>query len=249
MKYFVLFGLLIACAVSCLLGLTLGINLNPSSTTRYVLNWGSLGDWVAGLGAFLAVGVALWQSFNQSQKERIRTLVIDKSEPRSWTLRIVSEGLIPVTVLGAEIHLKEFRYKLPFSAVQRLHVQFPQRLERGDVQQLIEVDDENFSKFAEALVAPLAAFLSQSGIRPRNMSYGLNEEYFTALESYRNAKAKLVIRLAHDDISHDLAASLVDEFFSTVIAKHRALAEKEAMKKREEDQAFFDELRQKVTGS
>lgn len=244
MKYFVVFGLLVACAVSSLLGLTLGINLNPSSTTKYVLNWGSLGDWVAGLGAFFAVGVALWQSFTQSQKERIRTFVIDKSEPRSWALRIVSEGLIPVTVLGAEIHLKELRCKLPLSNVQKLNVQFPQRLERGDVQQLIEVDDGSFEKLAEALVAPLVASLSQNGVRPRDMSYRLNEEYFAALESHRKAKAKMVIRLAHDDISHNLASSLIDDLFSIVIAKHRALAEKEAKQKIAEDQAFFDELRQ-----
>jgi len=247
MRYFIGLGLLVTSVISGLLGMTVGINMNPSSTTRYVLNWGSLGDWVAGTGAFFAVGVALWQSFTQSQKDRIRTLIIDKSAQRSWSLRIVSEGLIPVTVLGAEIHLKELRYKLPLSVTERLNVRFPQRLERGDVQQLIEVDDDNFEEFAKGLVSPIVASLQDQGVGPRDYDYGVNEEYFAALESYRIGKAKLVIRLAHDDISHELAPTLIADFFSSVIAKQRADAEKDAREKKERDGAFFAELRKNVS--
>lgn len=47
-----------ACAVSGFLGLTAGINLNPESTVKYVPNWGSLGDWVAGISALLTFVVA-----------------------------------------------------------------------------------------------------------------------------------------------------------------------------------------------
>lgn len=41
-----------------LLGLTAGINLNPESTVKYIPNWGSLGDWVAGISALLTFVVA-----------------------------------------------------------------------------------------------------------------------------------------------------------------------------------------------
>ena len=242
MKYFVVLGVLIICIISALLGLTLGINLNSESTTKYVLSWGSLGDWVAGVGTLFAVAVALWQSFAQSQKDRIRTFVIDKSKPRSWTLRIISEGLIPVTVLGAEICVSELRCKLPLTKGQRLSIKFPQKLERGDVIELIEVDDDGFDQFAEALVAPLVNSLQHSGIGPRDMNYGLNEAYFEALDSHRKAKATMVIRLAHDDIKHDLAPTLIDDLFSIVIAKHRDKAEKDAERKRNDDTEFLNEL-------
>ena len=81
MKYFIWLGAVAICVVCTLLGLTIGINLNPESTTRYVLTWGSLGDWVAGVGTFTAVAVALWQSYIL-RKEDVEDLIIDQRQVR-----------------------------------------------------------------------------------------------------------------------------------------------------------------------
>ena len=55
MKYFIALGVLAAFVLGGLLGLTAGVNLNPNVTVSFVPNWGSLGDWVSGVGALLAV--------------------------------------------------------------------------------------------------------------------------------------------------------------------------------------------------
>ncbi|NWD85575.1 hypothetical protein [Pseudomonas sp. K5002] len=45
----------IVCFVSAVSGLTAGINMNPSSTVKYVWDWGVAGSWVSGIGALIAV--------------------------------------------------------------------------------------------------------------------------------------------------------------------------------------------------
>ncbi|WP_053183651.1 hypothetical protein [Pseudomonas thivervalensis] len=113
MKYFIVLGVLIACAVSGLLGLTAGINLNPASTTKYVLDWGSLGDWVAGAGAFFAVGVALWQSHIQ-RKEEVEDLNIVQRQVRDrWLISVVSKGKRPARVLWVGFYSRKIDTILP----------------------------------------------------------------------------------------------------------------------------------------
>lgn len=51
-------GCFFVCVISGLLGLTAGINLNPESTVKFVPNWGSVGDWAAGISTFLTLLVA-----------------------------------------------------------------------------------------------------------------------------------------------------------------------------------------------
>lgn len=116
MKYFVVFGVLIACIVSALLGFTLGINLNPESTTTYVLSWGSLGDWVAGIGAFFAVGVALWQT-HQMRREDVEKLSINQRQIRgNWAISIVSCGRRPSKVIGVGLYSKKNGVTLPLKS-------------------------------------------------------------------------------------------------------------------------------------
>lgn len=116
MKYFIGLGFLIACVVSGLAGLTVGINLNSESTTKYVLNWGSLGDWVAGTGAFFAVAVALWQSYVQ-RKEDIEDLAIEQRQVKQrLVVSVVSRGKRPVRVLWIGFYSKKFDITLPIKS-------------------------------------------------------------------------------------------------------------------------------------
>lgn len=113
MKYFIWFGGVATCAVCLLLGLTIGINLNPESTTRYVIAWGSLGDWVAGAGAFLAVGVALWQS-HTLRKEDVEDLLIDQRQVGDrWVISVISRGKRPARVLGIAFYSRKIDTLLP----------------------------------------------------------------------------------------------------------------------------------------
>lgn len=73
---------LLLCIVTGLLGLTAGINLNPESTVRFVPAWGSLGDWISGIGALLAVVTSLYlvRRNEALQHERER----EKIEVEQW---------------------------------------------------------------------------------------------------------------------------------------------------------------------
>ncbi|MFK3945628.1 hypothetical protein [Pseudomonas fulva] len=61
------------CVISGLAGLTAGMNLNPNTTIKFVPNWGSLGDWVSGCGALLAVIVTLWLA-DRSRREDVESV-------------------------------------------------------------------------------------------------------------------------------------------------------------------------------
>lgn len=105
-----------ACLISGLAGLTAGINLNPVSTVRFVPNWGSLGDWVAGLGAFAAIAVALWQ-FHIQRKEDVEDLFIDQVQHRDrWRVSIVSKGKRPARVQWVGFYSRKVDTVLPIKS-------------------------------------------------------------------------------------------------------------------------------------
>jgi hypothetical protein len=118
MKWIVLVVALAACALSGFLGLTAGINLNPQTTVRFVPNWGSLGDWVSGIGAFSAVAVTLWLADKQRREdvENIRVSVrsaITDTGYGGWFIALVltSDGKRTAKVTGLSIqspHAKSY---------------------------------------------------------------------------------------------------------------------------------------------
>lgn len=74
-----------ACVVCGLLGLTAGINLNPQSTVKFVPDWGSLGDWVAGVAALLTFFVACIAMNAWRAQERQRLLLQWKADLVEYT--------------------------------------------------------------------------------------------------------------------------------------------------------------------
>lgn len=95
---------LAACVICGLLGLTAGINLNPLSTVSFIPNWGSVGDWVSGVGALLAVVVSLLlvKRNENLQREREReSFVIDQfGSIFHISISVVSTGFLPCMVKG-----------------------------------------------------------------------------------------------------------------------------------------------------
>lgn len=94
--------LAVGCVLCGLLGLTAGINFNPQSTVRFIPDWGSLGDWVSGIGAMAAVAVSLWlaqRSERLQEKREIERLELEQSSSDYFaSVRVVSHGHYPVHV-------------------------------------------------------------------------------------------------------------------------------------------------------
>jgi hypothetical protein len=99
------------CTVSGFLGLTAGINLNPSSTVKFVPDWGSVGDWVSGIGALFAVLVTLWLADKQrredveSVKVDVRAAILDNGMG-GWFMAVtlISDGNRNAKVTSLSVH-------------------------------------------------------------------------------------------------------------------------------------------------
>ncbi|MBP2091691.1 MULTISPECIES: hypothetical protein [Pseudomonas] len=91
---------------SALLGLTAGINQNPEATVKFVPDWGSAADWVAGLGSLAAVWATVYFGWKQRQdliprlKMRATGMVDFSVKPpvQTFALKITNPGVVPVEV-------------------------------------------------------------------------------------------------------------------------------------------------------
>lgn len=242
MKWLAICSVLALCALCGLFGLVAGINLNPSSTVRFIPDLGSLGDWVSGLGAMAALGFAMWQFYFQRSKDRIFTSLIEKVAEKLWRVRMVSEGLIPVTVLGAEVQLEGVVLSLPEFFKGKAGFSVPSKLERGDVQQVIDLDAGNFEKFSSWFMDSVFEAVNQQGLQPRDMSYGVNEAYFTAVDTLISDGATLVVKLAHDEVRQPLPAYILEQLSRPRVQQVRDQAAEDGKRKLKDDQALFKSL-------
>lgn len=64
-KYWVALFCVLTGAVAFAAGFASAIHMNPLTADRYLLNLGSVGDWVSGVGALMAVFVTLWLAYRQ----------------------------------------------------------------------------------------------------------------------------------------------------------------------------------------
>lgn len=124
------------CVLSASAGLTAGINLNPQSAVRFVPDWGSVGDWVSGVGALLAVVVSLsiTRRSEKFQLERDSEQLILIQEPSlAWlTLTIGCKGLRRCTVNDIRICHGKKRISLKHDLTKKNIGSFPCKLDPGD---------------------------------------------------------------------------------------------------------------------
>lgn len=85
MKLVFCFVAIFLLVVAGLLGLVAGINLNPQSTVRYVPDWGSLGDWVAGISGLFTFCVAFIAMNAWRVQERQRLVLQWKADLVDYT--------------------------------------------------------------------------------------------------------------------------------------------------------------------
>lgn len=128
-----------ACIVCGLLGLTAGINLNPGSTVQYVPNWGSVGDWVSGVGALLAVVTSLILTRRSEESQQL--LQHDKMEIRQGVssdhvvFQFTSLGFYPAKVKSVLLMNSDGGSVPMFGNRVGDDTTFPQRLEfKEDIQ-------------------------------------------------------------------------------------------------------------------
>ncbi|WP_432755356.1 hypothetical protein [Pseudomonas sp. WMBT8] len=132
----VVVAVLFVVGLSALGGLTAGINLNPQSTVKYVPDWGSVGDWVSGIGALLAVIASLCMVRRSERFQLARDseqLMLVQEQDLAWlTLRVGCSGLRACAVKDIRIchgnKHRSLRYDLPDKSKGKI----PCKLEPGE---------------------------------------------------------------------------------------------------------------------
>lgn len=141
MKAVVMVAVLISASVLFgLLGLTAGINLNPQSTVKFVPDWGSVGDWVSGVGALLAV-IASFVIVQRNERFQLarddEQLVLNQEPEFAWlTLYIGCKGMRSCTVTDVKVCYAKRRRSIKHALSDKSSGKFPSRLDPGEFIQL-----------------------------------------------------------------------------------------------------------------
>lgn len=102
-------GALIACVFSGLLGLAAGINLNPTSTVKFVPDGSVFADWLSGVGTVFAAFVALYLADRQRKDNTAKIEISQYFSSDNLTIDLVSTGEKPAVVKGIFIRSKRTR--------------------------------------------------------------------------------------------------------------------------------------------
>lgn len=223
--------------ISFTLGMVVGV-VNVDWLANHVSVTGTIGEWFAGLATFSAVVFALWQSYEHRHKERMKARVFDNNAIEDWSLRVISEGLIPVTVVDVDLIVGKGSYKSKLEKKKNLKLSFPHKLERGEVLQLIAMETQSLSGFADWLLAPFVSELSSKNINKGRLDGQLNDDYFNALSSLSKSQLKIVIHFAHESITHVVRSGLLNRLVWDLSERHKA----DQLERLREIQEGFDEV-------
>lgn len=194
MKWLLCLVILFLCVISGLLGLTAGINLNPVSTVKFVPQWGSLGDWVSGLGALLAVLVTLWLA-DKSRREDVESLDIKcsmalvGSYPKPLlVIEATSNGKRDAHVSGVYFASPKAKTNYWLVRYNHLSTRLPAHLAYGKRAMLI-ADDGTIKELAEFV-------RDHAGGDPS----GLNVQVNTTLKEFGRALHPDIVQLINDEL-------------------------------------------------
>jgi hypothetical protein len=98
-----------------------------------------LGDWVAGIGALMAVGVALWQTHQMRLDDAEKLSISQRQLPGRWVISIVSSGRRPSRVIGVQLFSKKTDTYLPIKSFifNSNKTQYPVTLDYADDIELV----------------------------------------------------------------------------------------------------------------
>lgn len=187
-----------ACVTCASLGLTAGINLNPMSTVKYVWDWNAAGSWVSGIGTFLAVIVTLWQVRRQQEREKPKLTIQQHYESKTYSLILVSTGLVPATVFGASLSYDDNKTYVDLVHHLSEDSKLPRRLDRGDAVTLLELKNVSFSMLGRTIIRPVLNELEARGMKSAVYGEGINQSYFDRLNACASREAKLIVKTAHN---------------------------------------------------
>lgn len=221
MNWILYFVIAVLCALSGLGGLIAGINLNPQSTVKFVPILGSVGDWVAGLGALLAVVVALAQSAKQQERERAKAKISIEHGDNYWSLRVRSEGLVPVIVDSVCLEHDDYRCVIDLQKRPLSNLPLPKKLERGEVLSVIDLKGAAFRSFGQDMARHIVRELESRGVTSGSLEKGFNENFFEELNAAGLRKARLLLRAAHEDIRYELPQRLIVNLFTEAALAER----------------------------
>lgn len=206
--------------ISFTLGMVVGI-VNIKSISSHVAVTGTIGEWFAGVATFMAVAFALWQSYEHRHKERMRVRILYNESFEKWSFRVVSEGLIPITVVGVDICIGDVGNELNLAERRKSGLNFPSKLERGEVLQVISLESHQFSEFSDWLISPFIKSLSSRSISPGGIRNRINELYFQELDLLSKSRLKITVHLAHESVVHVVSKELVGKLVSDLSDRHR----------------------------
>ncbi|WP_047280210.1 hypothetical protein [Pseudomonas lundensis] len=224
--------------ISFTLGMVVGV-VNVDWLANHVSVTGTIGEWFVGLATFSAVVFALWQSYENRHKERMKARVLDNKAVEDWSLRVVSEGLIPVTVVGVDLIIGNGSYKSKLEKNKNLKLSFPHKLERGEVLQLISMEKQGLSAFADWLLSPFVSELSSKSIHQGRVNAQINDDYFNALDLLSKSQLKVVIHYAHESFVHVVNSDLLNKLVSDVSERHKADQLEKLRYRQAEDRELF----------
>ncbi|MBI6913254.1 MULTISPECIES: hypothetical protein [Pseudomonas] len=189
-------AVLVVAALSALAGLTAGINLNPQSTVKFVPDWGSVGDWVSGVGALLAVIASLYMVKRSERFQLARDseqLMLVQEQDLAWlTLRVGCSGLRACAVKDVRIcHGKKHR-SLRHNLSDKSKGKFPCKLDPGDsfeldwsgheLEQIVDIVNNLGLKSLEGLYFEVVTGISVHKFDFHKWTIDLLEEAATAFE-------------------------------------------------------------------
>ena len=228
--------------ISFTLGMVVGI-VNVDSLYKHVAVTGTIGEWFAGMATFMAVGFALWQSYEHRHKERMKARILYNETSDEWSLRVVSEGLIPITIVGVDICIGDASNKLNLALRKNSGLNFPQKLERGEVLQVLALEGHKFPDFSGWLISPVIKSLGSKGIYQNSVRNRVNEEYFQELNFLAKSSLKITVHLAHESVVHTVSNVLVGKLVSDISERHRKDQLEKLRYEEVSDQEFFNSVK------
>lgn len=189
-------AVLVVAALSALAGLTAGINLNPHSTVKFVPDWGSVGDWVSGVGALLAVIASLYMvkrsEHFQLARDSEQLMLVQEHDLAGLTLRVGCSGLRACAVKDVRLcHGKKHR-SLRHNLSDKSKGKFPCKLDPGDsfeldwsgheLEQIVDIVNNLGLKSLEGLYFEVVTGISVHKFDFHEWTIDLLEEAATAFE-------------------------------------------------------------------
>ncbi|VVN50594.1 hypothetical protein PS687_00350 [Pseudomonas fluorescens] len=160
---------------------------------------GNVGDWVSALASFSAAAVALWLALNQRSRDRAICKFDQQFANCCWTLTLISEGLVPATVIGVYLVRADTK-DLDLLQFNRPGAANLKNITRGSAENIVDIDSTGFQSLLYKWGAPYLEKLKKDGESPADYeAVAVNESYFEKLQLISNKALFIKVVTLHKD--------------------------------------------------